>query len=218
MIINQRATNIYKKLTNTYPNLKSSLDFKTSSEVFAAVILSAQCTDKRVNIVTKNLFKKYRTFEDYANSDIDELKKIIHSTGFYNAKAKALKLGAKRIVEEYDSKLPSTTVKLITIPGIGKKVANVILSEWYRKNEGIAVDTHNKRLAIRIGLTSEIDIKKANTVKIETDLKKLFSKKNWNKVSLAFIEHGRQVCLARKPQCEKCVINKYCDYYNSLNK
>ena len=127
-------------------------------------------------------------------------------------------MGAKKIVEEYNSALPNTTAKLVTIPGIGKKVANVLLSEWYKKNEGIAVDTHNKRLAIRIGLTSETDIKKANTAKIESDLKKLFPKKNWNKVSLAFIEHGRQVCIARKPMCEKCVINKYCNYYNSLNK
>lgn len=218
MIINQRAINIYKKLIKTYPNPVSALNFTTEVEVWAAVILSAQCTDSRVNIVTKKLFKRYKTFKDYANSDIDELKTLIHSTGFYNSKAKALKNGAIKVIKDFDSKLPNTTSKLISLPGIGLKVANVLLSEWHKVNEGIAIDTHNKRLAIRIGLTDETDIKKANTKKIEEEMKKLFPKKDWNKISLLLIEHGRAICKARKPLCEICVINQYCNYYKSLKK
>lgn len=213
MIISQRASKIYLELLKEYPSVKSSLNFSTEQEIWASVILSAQCTDKRVNIVTKALFKKYKTFEDYSNSNIDELKKIIHTTGFYNSKAKYLQKGAKIIIEKYQSKLPSTTNNLTLLPGVGKKVANVILSEWFKKNEGIAVDTHNKRLAKRIGLS-----KSSNPVVIEKDMKKLFPKKDWNKISLLLIEHGRNVCKASKPECNKCLINKYCKYFESLSK
>jgi endonuclease-3 len=204
----QTINNIYKILYEKYPSPKSSLDFTNEVEVWASVILSAQCTDKRVNIVTKVLFKKYKTFKDYAKADMDDVREIIRTTGFFNSKAKALVEGGKIIVDIYNSKLPSTLKELLVLPGIGRKVGNVILSENFKINEGIAIDTHNKRVIKRLGLTSNTDPNK-----IEKDIIKLLPKEKWNIFSLLMIEHGRDTCKAHKPLCEECSIKEYCTFY-----
>lgn len=204
----QISKEIYEILLKKYPSPKSALNFSNEVEVWASVILSAQCTDKRVNIVTKELFKKYKSFKDYKNSDIEELKKIIHSTGFFNSKAKFLKDGATILVDKYSSKLPKELKELIKLPGVGRKVANVILSEQFQINEGMAIDTHNKRVIHRIGLTKSKDPKV-----IEKEIVKILDKKNWNTFSLLMIEHGRETCKAIKPRCNKCEISKYCSFY-----
>lgn len=204
----QISKEIYNSLIKKYPSPKSALNFNNEVEVWASVILSAQCTDKRVNIVTKTLFKKYKTFKEYKNSDIDELKKIIHSTGFFNSKAKYLKDGASILVDKYNSKLPNTINDLIKLPGVGRKVANVILSEQFQINEGMAIDTHNKRVIHRIGLTSSKDPKV-----IEKEIVKIVDKKDWNTFSLLMIEHGRETCKAIKPRCKDCSISQYCSFY-----
>jgi len=204
----QISKEIYNTLIKKYPSPKSALNFSNEVEVWASVILSAQCTDKRVNIVTQKLFKKYTTFKDYKNSDIEELKKIIHSTGFFNSKAKYLKDGAAILVDKYSSKLPNELKELIKLPGVGRKVANVILSEQFQINEGMAIDTHNKRVIHRIGLTNSKDPKV-----IEKEIVKIVEKKDWNTFSLLMIEHGRETCKAIKPRCKDCSISKYCSFY-----
>ncbi len=170
-----------------------------------AVILSAQCTDKRVEIVTKELFKRYKKVEDYAYGDINELKKYIKSTGFYNAKAKHIQETCKIIVEEFHGKVPDTMEDLLKLPGVARKTANIVLSNTYGKNEGIAVDTHVKRISYRLGLTKNKDPNK-----IEKDLMKIFPKKEWNKITYYLIEHGRAICKAPVPLCNSCFLEKEC--------
>jgi endonuclease III len=196
---------IYSKLKKSYPDSKIALVHSNPLQLLISVILSAQCTDKRVNIVTKELFKKYKKAEDYAYGNLDELKRYIKSTGFYNNKAKNIQNACKIIVEKHKGKVPSTMEELLELPGVARKTANIVLSNAYGKNEGIATDTHVIRLSQRLGFS-----KNKNPVKIEQDLMKIFPKKDWNKVTYYLIEHGRAVCKAPVPFCSECPIEKMC--------
>ncbi len=209
----QQAGKIITLLDKIYKNPKTALNYKTPHQLLAATILSAQCTDKRVNLVTKDLFKKYKNVSDYARADISEFEKDIRSTGFYRNKAKSIINSAKIIVEKFGSKVPDTMEKLITLPGVARKTANIVLTEAYGKVEGIAVDTHVRRLALRLGLT-----KNSNPDKVEADLLKITPEKDWEKVSNLLITHGRLVCAARNPKCKECVLSKICPSAFSFEK
>lgn len=196
---------ILKILQKTYPDVTCPLKYSTEFELLVAVILSAQCTDKRVNLVTPQLFKTYPSIEEYAKADLKKLEELIHTTGFYRNKAKAIKGSAQKIIQEFNGKMPNTLKDLTSLPGVGRKTANVTLNEIHNKDEGIAVDTHVTRVAYRLGLTKNKDPKK-----IEQDLMQKIPKKRWSKVHLELIYHGRAICKARKPHCTKCPLNKIC--------
>lgn len=196
---------ILKRLKKKYPKVHTALNYSNAHELLFATILSAQCTDKRVNIVTKTLFDKYKTLEDFANADLDELKDMVRSTGFYNNKAKNIKNAAVKLVTEYNSEVPGTLKELVSLPGVARKTANVVLNNWFDRNEGIAVDTHVTRLSKRLGLTEFDDPKK-----IEKDLMKLYDESEWGEISLRLIEHGRATCTARKPDCANCILKDIC--------
>lgn len=199
------ANEIVALLKKEYPGVKIALHYSDPLELLIATILSAQCTDKQVNGVTKILFKKYRTPHDYIKTSQEELEKDIYSTGFYRNKAKNIKELSKILVNDFDSKVPDTMEALLTLPGVGRKTANIILSGGFGKIEGIAVDTHVKRIAFRLGLTAN-----TNPEKIEKDLMKIIPKNNWDILTLLLIHHGRKICDARKPLCGECVLNKLC--------
>ena len=192
-------------LKKKYPQAKISLRNKNPVQLLIAVILSAQCTDKRVNIVTKDLFKKYRTVKDFANTDLRELEKDIRSTGFYRNKAKNIKNTCKILIEKHNGKIPDTMEELLELPGVARKTANIVLNNAFGKIEGIAVDTHVLRNSFRLGMT-----KNKNPVKIEQDLMKMFPKNQWNKITYLLIEHGRALCKAPTPICSECLLNKLC--------
>lgn len=196
---------ILKLLRKTYPDAKCSLDHNNPLELMVATQLSAQCTDERVNVVTKSLFRKYRTAADYANAPLRELEQDIRSTGFYRNKARNLQNACRKLVERHGGKVPDTMEALRALDGIGRKTANVILATAFGKNEGIAVDTHVARLAHRLGLTKYRD-----PLKIEQDLMKLAPRKEWDHLSLRLIYHGRARCAARKPDCEHCELAEFC--------
>ncbi|MGN1301399.1 MAG: endonuclease III [Clostridia bacterium] len=199
---------IIENLKRTYPDATCSLDFKTPFELGIAVMLSAQCTDERVNKITPLLFAKYRNPEEYINTSLEEIEEIIKPCGFYKNKAKNVLGYAKMIVEKYNGKMPETMEELVKLPGIGRKSANVIMLEAFNNPEGIAVDTHAKRIANRIGLSKEKE-----PLKIEQDLIKIIPKKYFKDVNHLLVWHGRNICNARKPQCEKCPIKNYCEFY-----
>ena len=199
------ADKIYAILEKDYPQAVTALVHKNVLELLVATILSAQCTDKRVNIVTKTLFKKYRTLKDYTDADIKEFEQDIKSTGFYRNKAKNIIAMAGKLKQDFGGKVPETMDELISLPGVARKTANIILYHAYGKNEGIAVDTHVKRLSGRLGLTKNTD-----PVKIEQDLMKLFERDRWGRLTNLLIEHGRNVCDARKPRCGECKLSKLC--------
>lgn len=192
-------------LTNHYPKAHIVLKYSTNFELLAAVCLSAQCTDVTVNKVTEKLFKKYKTVKEYANADIKELEQDIKSTGFYHNKAKNLIAAAKLILSKFDGEAPKTMEEMLTIPGVARKSANIILGNAYGVVEGIAVDTHVRRLSKRLGLTNNED-----PLKIERDLMKLFDKRDWMRLTYMLIDHGRAVCEAKKPKCDECFLNKIC--------
>ena len=192
-------------LQKEYPQAKIELNFSNPLEILVATILSAQCTDERVNKVTAELFKKYKTVDDYANADLKKFEQEIKSTGFYKMKAKNIINAAKIIKEKFNGKVPDTMQDLISLPGVARKTANVVLGNAYGKVEGIVVDTHVRRLSYRIGLTKNTDPNK-----IEQDLMKIVPKDKWFIFPYLLIDHGRKICSARKPLCDKCVINKYC--------
>ncbi|MGB8218628.1 MAG: endonuclease III [Candidatus Methanoperedens sp.] len=192
-------------LKKEYPDVKIALDFSNPLELLIATILSAQSTDKQINKVTKTLFTKYRTPQDYVNTPQEELEKDIYSTGFFRNKAKNIKNLCGILVQNFNSKVPDTMEDLITLPGVARKTANIVLSGAFGKIEGIAVDTHVKRLSFRLGLTANTDPEK-----IEKDLMKIIPKNDWDIFALLLIQHGRQVCEAKKPKCEICVLNKLC--------
>jgi endonuclease-3 len=196
---------IIELLEKDYPRAKTALRYSSPLEILVATILSAQCTDKRVNIVTKSLFKKYRTAEDYANADLAELEQDIRSTGFYRNKAKNLKNTGRMIVEKFDSQVPDTMEELLELPGVARKTANIVLSNAYGIIEGIAVDTHVRRLSKRLGLTEN-----KNPNKIEKDLMRIVPRSHWKRITNLLISHGRNVCMARKPKCSICSLNKIC--------
>ncbi|MBN2518274.1 MAG: endonuclease III [Candidatus Altiarchaeota archaeon] len=204
-----RADEIFKRLEKKYPQAKIALHFGEPIQLLVATILSAQCTDKRVNIVTKDLFRKYQTARDYANADIKVFEQEIRSTGFYHNKAKNIIGAAKMIVEEYSGKVPDTMEELVKLPGVARKTANIVLSSGFGRNEGIAVDTHVRRLSGRLGLSKYDD-----PPKIEQDLMKLYPREDWALVSYLIIDHGRAICNARKPLCSQCFLNDICPSAN----
>jgi endonuclease-3 len=196
---------IYRRLEKEYPEAKTALNFSTPYEMLFATIMSAQSTDVTVNKVTEKLFSKYRTLEDYANADPEELQADIKQTGFFRMKTKSIQGAARRLLDVYDGKLPDTMEEILTLPGVARKTANVVLGNVYGVVEGIAVDTHVGRLARRLGLTKETD-----PVKVERDLMRLIPRDKWMHVTYLFIEHGRKVCTAPVPRCEECVLNDIC--------
>jgi len=203
----EKAIKIIEELKQMYPDATCSLDFKTPFELGIAVMLSAQCTDARVNLTTPNLFANCKTPEDFIKIDINELEDLIHPCGFYKNKAKNLKGYAEKIINEYNGKLPETMEELITLPGIGRKSANVIMLEAFNKPCGIAVDTHAKRVSNRIGLSKEKE-----PSKIEQDLLKIIPKEYLKDVNHLFVWHGRNLCTARNPKCDKCNLCNYCNF------
>ena len=200
-----QAKNVFKGLKKAYPGLKGFLSFSTPFELLVAVVLSAQCTDARVNEVTKTLFKRLKTVKAYAEVDIAELEELIHSTGFFRQKAKSIKNIAAMVLSEYGGEVPSTMEELTQLPGVGRKTANVVLGQVFGV-PGLPVDTHVIRISNKLGLTSQKDPEK-----IEAELCELLPPKNWSEFSLLLIYHGRQVCGARKPLCDKCCIRNSCD-------
>ncbi len=200
-----RLMKIIKLLEKEYPKVKTALHYSSPLEILVATILSAQCTDKRVNIVTKSLFKKYNTPEDYANADLAELEQEIRSTGFYRNKAKNIKNAGKMLVEKFDSQVPRTMEEILELPGVARKTANIVLSNAYGVIVGIAVDTHVRRLSKRLGLTEN-----TNPDKIEADLMQIVPESHWKSITNLLISHGRNVCQARKPKCSICTLNKIC--------
>ncbi len=201
----ERANKIFNILKKEYPGATTSLRHTDPLELLVATILSAQCTDKRVNIVTKTLFKKYKNVEDYAGAKPSVFEQEIRSTGFYKNKAKNILAAAKKIQDTYKSRVPEAMEELISLPGVARKTANIVLFHGYGKNLGIAVDTHVKRLSGRLDLSKNTD-----PVKIEQDLMKLFNKNTWGIISNLLIEHGRAVCDARRPKCPECKLSKIC--------
>lgn len=206
----ERVIAAIKGLKKAYPDAKVELDFGSVWELLVAVILSAQCTDVRVNKVTPGLFKRFSSVHDFAKCKLPELEKLIYSTGFYKNKAKNIKGAAEMILQKFDGKVPDEMENLLKLPGVARKTANVILSGGYGRNEGVVVDTHVIRLSGLLKLSSAKDVKTKNAVQIEKDLMKIVPKKEWGLFSNLLIFHGRRVCIARRPQCEKCVINKVC--------
>jgi endonuclease-3 len=196
---------IWALLKEEYPEAKPSLNYSNPLELLVATVLSAQSTDVQINKVTEKLFEKYRTAEDYASADLRELENDLYSTGFYKTKAKNIKTAAQIIVEKYNGEVPKTMEELISLPGVGRKTANIVLARAFGIIEGIAVDTHVKRVSRRLGLTKNHDPEK-----IEKDLLSLARKKDLDSISMTLIYHGRKICQARKPKCTSCVVNKLC--------
>jgi endonuclease-3 len=193
-------------LKRLYPDAKCSLDFKTPLQLIVATILSAQCTDERVNIVTKDLFKKYRTADDYASVPQETLEKDIQSTGFYRNKAKSLRNMAAALVERHSGKVPQTMDELTDLAGVGRKTANVVLGNAFGKNVGVTVDTHVTRVSNRLALTKHA----VDAVKIEQDLMQVVPQDDWTLWSHLLIHHGRAICQARKPKCDQCPLLPHC--------
>jgi endonuclease III len=200
-----RALRVMELLEKEYHGAKIALQYANPLELLVATILSAQCTDQRVNIVTKSLFKKYTKPEDYARADIKELEQEIRSTGFYHNKAKNIQNCNRMLVEKYNSLVPKSMDELLELPGVARKTANIVLSNAYGIIEGIAVDTHVRRLSQRLGLTENEDPNK-----IEEDLMRIVPKESWERITDLLIFHGRKICAAKKPRCDICVLNKIC--------
>lgn len=203
--IRERAPEIIKRLSKAYPDAHVALDFTNPLECLVATILSAQCTDERVNMVTKSLFRKYKTAEDYLKVPESELAADIKPTGFFNQKTKSIRGACARIVESYGGEVPNTMEDLITLPGVARKTANIVLGNAYGIVDGIAVDTHVRRVSERLGFTEETDPNK-----IERDLMGLIPKKRWFDFTYVIIDHGRTICVARKPRCAECPVNELC--------
>ncbi len=201
----ERADTLATELPRIYPDAHCELDFKNPLELLVATILSAQCTDVRVNMVTKVLFKRCKTADDYAEIPQEELEGIVRSTGFYRNKAKSLRGMGEALAERHGGKVPSTMEELSAIPGAGRKTANVVLGNAFGINEGVVVDTHVGRLSLRLGLTTHSD-----PVKVEQDLMKLFPREQWTLLSHWLIWHGRRRCKARNPDCKECELRSLC--------
>lgn len=209
---NERAQGVMKIFDEIYPDVKCSLNYKTPLEMLIATQLSAQCTDARVNIVTESLFKKYTSAEDFANAKQEELENDIRSAGFYRSKARNIINCCQRIKDVYNGKVPDTMEDLLTLPGTGRKTANLVLGDVYHQ-PAVVVDTHCIRLSNRIGLVNTED-----PVKIEVELKKLIPPQKQLKLCHQLVHHGRVRCNARKPDCGNCEINMYCKYFGIKNK
>jgi endonuclease-3 len=200
----KKARAIYRILTKTYPEIRCELDFKNPLELIVAVVLSAQCTDKRVNQITPALFRKYKSAAGYAKAPLPEIEEYIFSAGFYHAKARHLKGLGTKLVEEFDGEVPATLEELITLPGVGRKTANVVLGHAFNI-PGITVDTHFGRLSRRFEWTTSMD-----PVKVEFEVGDLIPQKEWTNLSQRMIWHGRRICHSRKPACGACPVAKIC--------
>ena len=207
------AIKFVELLKETYPDATCSLDFTTPFQLVVAVMLSAQCTDERFNKTTPALFERCKTINDFANIDISELEKIIHPCGFYKNKAKNIKLCAKQVLENFNGVVPQTMNELLSLAGVGRKSANVILLEVFGIAEGVAVDTHAKRISNLVGLSKE-----SEPEKIEKDLVKLFPKKYLKNLNHLLMWHGRNTCVARNPHCDNCSVKSFCNYYKNVCK
>ncbi|MCU0650749.1 MAG: endonuclease III [Candidatus Omnitrophica bacterium] len=201
----KRTARIIELLEKEYPKAKGSLRFANPLELLVSTILSAQCTDARVNMVTQQLFNKYKNAADYATADVSAFEQDIRSTGFYHNKAKNIIAAARMIVKEFKSNVPDTMEDLILLPGVARKTANIVLTGAFGKIEGIAVDTHVSRLSQRLGLSSNKD-----PVKIEQDLMAGIGRAHWGRINHLLVEHGRLICGAKKPRCNECVLGKLC--------
>jgi endonuclease III len=199
------APEVTARLKAEYPDASTELDWSNPLELLVATILSAQTTDVQVNRVTESLFSKYRTAEDYADSNPDELEEDIRPTGFYRNKARSLRGMARALVEEHGGEVPRTMSELVALPGVGRKTANVVLGNAFGSNEGIVVDTHVRRVSGRLGLTESSD-----PVKVEQELMRLVPERDWTIFSHLLILHGRRTCKARKPDCPNCILNDIC--------
>ena len=206
------AVKMIEILKQTYPDATCSLDFETPFQAVVSVILSAQCTDERVNKTTPALFEKCKTVEDFANIDIKELEDLIHPCGFFKNKAKNIKLCAKQVLENFNGQVPNNMRDLMSLAGVGRKTANVVLLEVFGIAEGVAVDTHAKRISNLIGLSSEKEPEK-----IEQDLIKIFPKEYLKDINHLFVWHGRNTCIARNPKCDVCSIKEYCKHYKKVH-
>ncbi len=204
------VSNIIEILRKTYPDAKCSLDFSTPFELLVAVILSAQCTDERVNKTTPLIFQKYSTAKDFADIDLQVLEDLIRPCGFYKNKAKNIKATAKIILEKYNGEVPQTMDELIALPGVGRKTANVVMLEAFNNPQGIAVDTHCKRISNKMGFSD-----KSEPERIEQDLLKVIPKKYYKDVNHLFMWHGRNTCTARNPNCSNCPVNQFCKMYKN---
>ena len=200
----KNARAVYRILSKTYPEIRCELDFKNPLELIVATVLSAQCTDKRVNTITPALFQKYKTAKAYAGADIYQLEELVFQTGFYRAKARHIKGIGIKLLEEFNGEVPSTLEELITLPGVGRKTANVVLGHAF-DIPGITVDTHFGRLSRRFGWTKEMD-----PVKVERIVGELIPQKEWTNLSQRMIWHGRRICHSRKPACGACPVAKMC--------
>lgn len=200
-----RAARLIKVFGKTYPNAHCELNYRNPLELLVATVLSAQCTDKRVNIVTESLFKKYGSAEDFARAPLKELEEGIRSTGFYRSKAKNIQAACRKLIEWHGGRVPKTMEELVKLDGVGRKTANVILGNAFGMNAGVVVDTHVTRLSGRLGLT-----KHEQPEKIEMDLMKLVPEKYWTLWSHWLIWHGRRRCVARKPDCPNCELKELC--------
>ncbi len=200
-----RAKRILELLGRAYPDATTALLHKNPFELLVATILSAQCTDERVNLVTGELFKKYKTPADFSNAEIGELEKLVYSTGFYKNKAKNIKAASRMLVEDFAGDVPDNMDGLLKLPGVARKTANIVLTYGFGKNEGIAVDTHVARLSLRLGFSQS-----KNPEKIEEDLMRLFDRANWGLINTLLVSHGRKICNAKKPMCCGCVIMDVC--------
>lgn len=207
--LRKAAKEIASILYSTYPEATCSLDYKEPLQLLIATMLAAQCTDERVNIVTKDLFKKYTSVHDYANADPQELEQDIRSTGFYRNKAKNIIGCCRKLITDFGGKLPGTMEELLSLPGVGRKTANVVLGNVFEVT-GVIVDTHCKRLSNRIGLTKQEDPEK-----IEYDLMEILPREDWTIFSNCLVYHGRAVCDARKPRCDVCSLAQHCDFFNN---
>lgn len=203
----KRAGAIYRVLTKTYPNVRCELDFKNPLQLLVATVLSAQCTDKRVNAVTPALFRKYRSARAFAEADMRDLQTLIKSTGFFRAKAKSIKGLGQAITKNHGGKVPDTLEELVKLPGVGRKTANVVLGHAF-DTPGITVDTHFGRLSRRFGWTKETD-----PVKVEFEVMELISQREWTNLSQRMIWHGRRICFARRPACGACPLRELCPSY-----
>jgi endonuclease-3 len=204
-----RVPEIIEVLRREFPESRTALKFETPFQILVATILAAQCTDERVNKVTPGLFRKYPTAVAFASADREELENEIRSTGFFRIKAKSILGAAKKIVEDFGGRVPDTMAELLTLPGVARKTANIVLSAGYGKAEGIAVDTHVRRLAGRLGLSRESDPEK-----IEEDLMRIVPREDWLDLNSMLVDHGRKTCRARKPDCPACPIRHLCPSAN----
>ncbi len=209
----KRIKQIIRILHQTYPESHTALTHRNPLQILVATILSAQCTDERVNQITPMLFQKYKSAEEFARVDQRELEEEIRSTGFFRNKAKNIIGASTKIVEDFSGKVPDNMADLITLPGVARKTANIVLSSGYKKSEGIAVDTHVKRLSGRLGLSSEKD-----PDKIEQDLLVVVPRESWIDFNYMLVNHGRQVCQARKPRCSECPLSHLCPFFGSFSQ